>query len=83
MSNIYRVPLLLHHQGATANMLARLQLTQLTSAGFLNEWIALAELVDSLTQVHGPATAITTAPTTITAATSASSPPPLPSTCRW
>ena len=32
-------------------MLARLQLTQLTSAGFLNEWIALAELVDSLTQV--------------------------------
>ena len=35
-------------------MLARLQLTQLTSAGFLNEWIALAELVDSLTQVHGP-----------------------------
>ena len=51
MSNIYRVPLLLHHQGATANMLARLQLTQLTSAGFLNEWIALAELVDSLTQV--------------------------------
>ena len=54
LSNIYRVPLLLHAQGVTRNCLSRLQLTQLTSAGFLNEWIALAELVDSLAGVGHP-----------------------------
>uniref|UniRef100_A0A7S0IZT8 CTP synthase n=1 Tax=Calcidiscus leptoporus TaxID=127549 RepID=A0A7S0IZT8_9EUKA len=52
VSNIYRVPLLLNHQGVTARLLDRLDLPparERIEAGPLSEWISLAELVDSLT----------------------------------
>jgi len=49
VSNIYRVPLLLHHQGVTDNLLRRLHLVPKPNKAFFNEWISLAELVDSLT----------------------------------
>ena len=48
VSNIYRVPLLLQHQGATHNLLARLALVAKPNAKLLSDWTSLAELVDSL-----------------------------------
>lgn len=48
VSNIYRVPLLLHHQGVTANTLTRLSLVERRDVPFWNDWRSLAELVDSL-----------------------------------
>jgi len=54
VSNIYRVPLLLHHQGLVHGLLERLDLSQrgaeLLDHGALSDWISLAELVDSLRQ---------------------------------
>ena len=53
VSNIYRVPLLLHHQGVTDNLLRRLNLVPKPNKAFFNDWMSLAELVDSLTlKVH-------------------------------
>ena len=49
VSNIYRVPLLLHHQGVTDNLLRRLNLVPKPNKAFFNDWMSLAELVDSLT----------------------------------
>ena len=48
LSNIYRVPLLLHAQGVTKNTLARLGLAERPNKRMWNEWRSLAELVDSL-----------------------------------
>jgi len=48
VSNIYRVPLLLQHQGATQNLLARLALVARPNHKLLSDWTSLAELVDSL-----------------------------------
>mmetsp|Transcript_6422 Transcript_6422/g.10860 ORF Transcript_6422/g.10860 Transcript_6422/m.10860 type:complete len:683 (-) Transcript_6422:335-2383(-) len=51
VSNIYRVPLLLHHQGVTQRLLERLNLggpDDKLEKSLLSEWISLAELVDSL-----------------------------------
>jgi len=48
VSNIYRVPLLLHHQGVTSRLLRRLSLPDRFERANLSAWISLAELVDSL-----------------------------------
>ena len=48
VSNIYRVPLLLHHQGVTSRLLTRLSLHDGFQRANLSAWISLAELVDSL-----------------------------------
>uniref|UniRef100_A0A7S2H0U2 CTP synthase n=1 Tax=Haptolina brevifila TaxID=156173 RepID=A0A7S2H0U2_9EUKA len=48
LSNIYRVPMLLHSQDVTDNMLAGLKLLTRPRSNLWNEWRALAELVDSL-----------------------------------
>merc|ERR1719424_2541053 len=48
LSNIYRVPLLLHAQGVTSNILGRLGLMEKPNRRMWNEWRSLAELVDSL-----------------------------------
>ena len=48
LSNIYRVPLLLHAQGVTTNTLGRLGLMEKPNRRMWNEWRSLAELVDSL-----------------------------------
>jgi len=48
LSNIYRVPLLLHSQDVTKNCLQRLQMNERPRTPLWNEWRALAELVDSL-----------------------------------
>lgn len=48
LSNIYRVPLLLHAQGVTANCLQRLGLLEKPNVKMWGEWRSLAELVDSL-----------------------------------
>jgi CTP synthase len=48
LSNIYRVPMLLHAQGVTGNMLSRLGLIEKPNAKMWTEWRSLAELVDAL-----------------------------------
>jgi len=48
LSNIYRVPMLLHAQGVTANMLGRLGLVEKPNTKMWTEWRSLAELVDAL-----------------------------------
>jgi len=48
LSNIYRVPMLLHSQDVTRNLLDRLKMAERPRANLWNEWRALAELVDSL-----------------------------------
>mmetsp|Transcript_24339 Transcript_24339/g.53153 ORF Transcript_24339/g.53153 Transcript_24339/m.53153 type:complete len:702 (-) Transcript_24339:362-2467(-) len=51
VSNIYRVPLLLNHQGVTERLLDRLNLAlpkERIEVSALSDWISLAELVDSL-----------------------------------
>ena len=44
VSNIYRVPLLLQHQGAAHNLLARLALVPKPNAKLLSHWTSLAEV---------------------------------------
>ena len=60
VSNIYRVPLLLHHQGVTANTLSRLGLVEQRNVPMWNEWHSLAELVDSLVAPTTIAVVVTT-----------------------
>ena len=51
--NIYRVPLLLNHQGVTKRLLQRLDLPPRVGEperSLLASWVSLAELVDSLRQ---------------------------------
>lgn len=52
VSNIYRVPLLLQHQGAAQNLLARLALISRPNAKLLSEWTSLAELVRGSADSH-------------------------------
>jgi CTP synthase len=48
LSNIYRVPMLLHAQGVTSNVMQRLGLIEKPNEKMWTEWRSLAELVDTL-----------------------------------
>ncbi|KAL3919818.1 MAG: hypothetical protein SGPRY_005491, partial [Prymnesium sp.] len=60
VSNIYRVPLLLQHQGAAQNLLARLALISRPNAKLLSEWTSLAELVRGSADSHHLVDSLTT-----------------------